>query len=259
MEDVLILLVQDIVFAPAGMDMDLPLGDHVVEDVGVDPGGVHHGSRLKGARGGNHLPMAVGKLADGGHLRVAPELRPVFRRVLRKGHGQLVGADDAAGSHQQGFLGFLPHVGLPLPQLRLVDDPQLPPAAVLAALLQELLQGGMVLQAEGHHQGGVPLHGHVQLLVNPVEHGVAQHVELGLQGAGLGVIPAVDDGGVGLALTVADIVGLFQQQRLDPVPGQFPGNATAHHAAADDDHVIHFVHLSQPFFTYLLWPSQRRI
>ena len=244
MEHVAILFVHDIILAAARPDVDLPLGDHVGELVGIGAGGVHHGPGLEGTHRGDHLPVTVGELAKLGHLGVAQELGAVHGGVLREGHGQLIGANDAAGSHQQGLAGGAAHVGLPTAELLLVDDPELAPAAVLDALIEELLQSGMIVLVEGDHQGGVPLHRHFQFFMDLVEHGVAQDVILCLQGVWLAIVSAVDDGGVGLALPVADIVGLFQQQRLRLIPGQLPGDGTTHHAAADDDHIIHRIHLS---------------
>ena len=237
--------------------MDLLLGDHVVEHVGVGAGRVHHGPGLEGPDGGDHLPVAVLQLLEVGHLGVAQELGAVHGRVLRIGHGQLIGTNDAAGANQQSFLSFAAYVGLPLSELCFVDDPKLAPDAVLPALIQQLFQRRVAFLTKGNHQRGVPLYGHVQLLVELIEHGVAQDVELGLKGAGFRIVAAVDDGGVGLALPVADIVGLFQQQHLGLAAHELSGCAATHHTAADDDHIVNLVHLFSPF-TYLLWPSQRR-
>lgn len=76
-----------------------------------------------------------------------------------------------------------------------------------------------------------------------LEHGVALYVEFCLQRMGLAVIAAVDNGGIGLALPIADVVGLFQQHGLCLEPGEKPRHGTAHDTAADNDYIIHSTYL----------------
>ena len=236
--------------------MDLALRDHVIDHVRIGAGSVHHCPCLESTCGRCHLPVTVFQFFDFSNLGVAQEFGAVLRRVFGKSNGQLIGTNDAASTDQQGFLGFAPNVWFTTTQFFLVDDTQFAANAVLNALLQKLFKSRMIVQIEGDHKRRIPLHRYVQLFVELIKHGVAQHVELCFQSPGLCVVSAVNDGGVCFALSVANIVCFFQQEYLRRIARQLAGRSAAHHAAADNDHIIQFAHFMLSFIN-LLWPSQK--
>ena len=52
----------------------------------------------------------------------------------------------------------------------------------------------------------------------------------------------MDHAGISAAGLIAYIQILFQHAYFQTVPGHFPGNGAAHHAAADNDYIIQLFH-----------------
>ena len=110
---------------------------------------------------------------------------------------------------------------------------------VLCAPAEQLLEQDLVLRGKAEHQGPTGQIGYVQLGAQLPGQGGAPDVEAGHQGAGHGVIPGVDDGGIGLGGTVGHIVFPLHDPHFELIFGQLKGSGRAHDAAADDENVIH--------------------
>ena len=63
----------------------------------------------------------------------------------------------------------------------------------------------------------------------------------------------MDDGGVGFALAVADVLGLFKQRDGKAEARKLARRGAAHHAAADDDDIIMIHRIYLHFFFALLF------
>ena len=252
MEHTRIGLVDHIILAAAGQDVQLLGGDHVVELTGLVTGGIDHGFGLQRLAGGGLHQPHLSLPADAGDGGVQLEVGAVLHSVLRQSDGQLVGADDGAGGHPQGPSGGGTHMGLLLPQLRFAEDLQAGHAVGLAPLAQNF-QLREVVSFKGDDQRTVALKGHFQLGTQLVKHAVAFHVIFRLQRAFLGVISAVYNGGIGLGAAALRHVGsLVHHQDIQIPAGELPGNGTAHYAGADDDHISYhmlFLTLSSIFYT----------
>ena len=101
------------------------------------------------------------------------------------------------------------------------------------------MEGGVILRREGQHQGAAGPVGDIQFGAQLLGQLSAPHVEPGHQGAGLGIVTGVEDGGVGLGGTVGHVVFLLQHSDLQLVAGELEGGCCAGDAAANDENVIH--------------------
>ena len=170
-------VVQQEIVAPAGDDGHIVVGHHVVQLVGVQPGGVDDHFRLHVALDGGYLPAAV-DLLDVGDLAVKLELHAVAGGVLRQGEGEAEGAHNAAGGGVQRRHRLVADVGLHLHQLIPLHDAQALHSVGHAVGVQ-LVQRGAVLLAHHHHQRAVLLVGEVQLPGQLGHEQAARHVQLG--------------------------------------------------------------------------------
>ena len=176
---------------------------------------------------------------DGRDLVVKEEVHAVGMCVLGQSYRVQEGVHDAAvlGPH-----GKLAHHGRhQLMQLCFIDHFQTG-AAVDSPLLHGALQLLHVLGGVAHQHLAAALEGEVQLFGQLVHDLVAFHAAFCLQAAGRICKAAMHHRRVAAAGLVADIQILFQHRNVQLVPGKFPGNRTAHHTGADDDHIVLFPH-----------------
>ena len=227
--------VQEEVVAPAGDDGHGIVRDHVVEPAGVNACGVDHDSGLQVASDGPDPPAALDFL-DVGDLGVELELHAVAGGVLCQGVCQAEGTDNAAGGGIEGGDGPVGDVGLQGCQLLPLDDAQAL-HAVFDAVLVEPDQVGTVSLVQHDHERAVLAVVEVQLLAQGGHHLAPEDVELCHEGAVLGVVACVDDGGVGLGGAAADILRPLHHEDGCVLPGELPGNGTAANACADDDDI----------------------
>ena len=229
--------VQQVVFAPAGQGLPVIGLQHLVHPVGVHAGGVQHeaGGHIAGGRVQHKARAGV---FNAGDRAVPPQLHAAAHRGLGHGDGKAPGVDDAGAGREKRAAHFLRKPRLHRPGLLAGEQPQ-PGHAVFAAPVVKGAQGGQLLGAEGHHKRAHPLEGHLQLFADLAGEAVALHVQPGHQGAGLRVVARVDDGAVGLGGAGGDVRRGLQHCHPQPVAGQLIGRRRAHHAAADDDYIVH--------------------
>ena len=65
----------------------------------------------------------------------------------------------------------------------------------------------------------------------------AFHVELGFQGAGLGIETSMNDAAVSFAGALSNIRAPFQNGDLQIIPGQYSGQAATNYAGADNQYI----------------------
>ena len=227
--------VQQEIVAPAGNDGHGVVGDHVVDLVGIDAGGVDNDPGLKIALDGLDLPAAVDG-HDAGDFRVKLELCAVGGGILGQGVVQAEGADDGAGGGVEGRHSLVGNVGLHLDQLFPLDDAQVADT-VGNAVFVELHQVGTVILGKHDDQGAVALVMDVQILGKLLHHFAALDIELGHQGAVGRVEACVDDGGIGLGGAAADVLVPVDDEDIRLLAGQFTGNGAAGNTCADDDNI----------------------
>ena len=241
------LLVQQAVFALSGRDVNLPGAHHVVERVGVNSRRIDH------VFGRHNRSLAVpavlrlqlistGSPADALYFGQETEFHAIVAGVLRQGDGQAEGAHDAAAGRVQGRHHAVRHIRLHLPGLVPADNGQAG-NAVLAPLLIQLLQPRFLLLVKAEHQGTVPLEIEIQLPGQFLHHAISLHIEPCLERSRNRVVACVHNGAVRLGSAGADVLLPLHDAGAQVIAGQFPGNGTSDHAAANDHRIeIHFSH-----------------
>ena len=230
-------LVQQEVLAPGGMKGEGTGGRHLVDGLGLQPGGVDHPPALQLPPAGLHPPACL-RGVQAGDCRLQVEFCPVAHRRLRQGQAVLPGRTDSrrggveGGGHRRG------QAGLQGPGLIPGEQGQAGHAVGRSPPVQ-LRQGLPIRRGEAQHQGAAGGIGHVQGGAELPGQGHAPHIEPGHQGAGQGVVAGVENGGVGLGGAVGHIVLPLQDAHPEPVFGQRKGRGRARDAAADDEDVVH--------------------
>ena len=138
------------------------LADHVVQDVAVYPGCIHHRAGLKNSFPGGDLVQTV-PAGDSRYGGIHEKLHAILSGVLRQGDGHGKGADNGAGGGVQGRHRLRRQGALQGVQLVPANNAQALHAVLFAALPQ-LLQPRQVFFVKAQHQGAVTLIGKVQLL-----------------------------------------------------------------------------------------------
>ena len=203
--------------------------------VGVQPGAVDHG--------------AGGVLPGGGLQQVAPrrplhaedgfveaEVRAVGAGVFKGGDAQLPGVHRAGAGGEKAHGDALGEQRLHGERLPGAEQPETGHAVCLPLLIfaaQHRLRPG----PEGRHQRAAAGKAHVQLRAQAVEFPVRPDAEPGLQRAGSGVQPGVDDAGVGFAYAGADVLPGFQHRDVEIPFRERPGGEAAQQPRADDGDV----------------------
>ena len=237
---------------PLVQDDVVPLGPHHVVAADAQQlrncptaqaGAVHHPAGRKLPSGGGDAPVPVSVPAQAGDLTAEAVVHPVVVGVLRQSDGQAEGVHNTAvgGEH-----GKLPHHRRHQPvELRLVHQAQAlhPVGLPLGDGAPQVLQ---VLLCVAHQHLAAALEGHVQLPGQLSHELVALHAQPGLQRAGVVGEAPVDHPGVAPAGLIAHVQIFLQYADFQAVPAHFPGNGAAHHAAADDQHIIKLLHIHPP-------------
>ena len=230
-------LVQQIVLAASGNDVEVGGLHHGVYLVCPDTGSVDDAAGLHRAAGHGQAVAALDGLGVG-HLAVAAQLHAVAHRHL--GHGQCVlprvydggaGCPQCAadlfrkvGLHGKGlFLGKDLHVG----------------HAVGGAVLKQMLQVGQLLFVQCQHQRAALLIGDIQLCTDLLGQRYAAHIQPCHAGAGGGVVACVENGAVGLGGAVCHIVLGLKDDHLVVVARQCVGCGGTDDTTADDCYIIH--------------------
>ena len=158
--------------------------------------------------------------------------------VLGQRNGQLIGADNAAGRRKERPDSLRVDVGLHGQQLLAPDgahagDTVDSRAPDKAGDLRHILVG------KGQHKRAVVFVGDGQLFAELRIHLIAQPVVESLERARLGVMPRMDDAGVGLTGAAGNVGRLFKDGDPDLIAGKAPCGSAADHAAADDRDLNH--------------------
>ena len=206
-------------------------------------GAVHHPAGCKLPSGGGDTPVPVSAPAQAGDPTAEVVVHPVVVGVLRQGDGQAEGVHNAAVGGEHGKLPH--HRRHQLVKLRLVHQTQAlhPVGLPLGDGAPQVLQ---VLLCVAHQHLAAALEGHVQLPGQLSHELVALHAQSGLQRAGVVGEAPVDHPGVAPAGLIAHVQIFLQYADFQAVPAHFPGNGAAHHAAADDQHIIKLLHIHPP-------------
>ena len=230
-------LVQQIVLAPGGNDVEVGGLHHGVYFVCPDTGSVDDAAGLHRAAGHGQAVAAL----DGfgiGHFAAAAQLHAVAHSHF--GHGQCIlprvhdggaGCPQCAADllrkvrlHGKGlFPGKNLHVG----------------HAVCGAVLEQMLQMGQFLLVQCQHQRAALLIGDIQLCADLLCQRHAAHVQPCHAGAGGGVVACVENGAVGLGGAVCHIVLGLKNDHLVIVARQCVGGSGTDDATADDCYIIH--------------------
>ncbi len=183
-------------------------GGHVVDFVALYAGGVDHKAGFHGTTV-RLDPVAAVDLCKAGHFGAAAQLHAVDDRRFRKRQGVFPGGNDAGAGRVQGADHLGADQGVHLPDLVAGEDLKAGHPVLYAPLI-EGLNGGPFFFRKGQHEGTDPRKGNVQVLAQLLCHGVAGYVQTGHQGAGLGIVPGVDDRAVGAGSAHGDVVFLFK-------------------------------------------------
>jgi len=183
------------------------------------------------ARHGGALPQEA---SDGG---LQAQLDTVGDGVLRGRKAQRKGIDDAPRGRIERAGGRLCEAWLTPAHLLRGEQFQAGDAIFSTAVI-EFPQRGEVLLADAHHIRAATLKLDIQLTADLVEQGIARHVQTGFGAPRLGVIAGVDDGRVGLGGALAHVRGPVHEEDAQAIARELARNVGAHHASADDDHII---------------------
>ena len=230
-------LVQQIILPLGRTDGEGLFPDQLVDPVRIYPGGVDDVPAVEHAfrcGNGKALPLP----GDGGGGTAQMERRSVAYRRLRHGQGVLPGIHDGGGGGQQGLQHLSAQFRLQGPGLVPGEDAQACHAVALPPL-QQGPQQGPVLLAESQHQASGLSIGHVKLGTDFLRHTHALHVQSGHSRVRLRVVASVKDGAVGLGGASGHIAEGLQHREAQPEPAQSVSTGRAHHAAADNDDILH--------------------
>ncbi len=231
--------VEQLVLAAAGLDGEGLCRRHVVDRVGVDAGGVDDAAGAEGAAVGRDGP-GVAVAGERGHGRVEGELDAVGAGVLEKGDREAEGVADAGRGRPERGDGLVRDVWLHAEKLFSLDDAKALDA-VLAAAFEEGLEAGAGVVGGADDERSDAHEGELEVAREVVEEGVTLDVEAGHERAGTRVEAGVDDGGVGLGGSAADVVGGLEHEEAALVAGKLAGRGAAAHARTDDDDVVDVV------------------
>ena len=230
-------LVQQIVLAPGGDDVEVGGLHHGVYFVCPDTGSVDDAAGLHRAAGHGQAVAAL----DGfgiGHFAAAAQLHAIAYCHL--GHGQCIlpRVHDGGAGCPQCTADLLGEVGLhgkglfPGKNLHVGH-------AVCGAVLEQMLQMGQFLLVQCQHQRAALLIGDIQLCADLLCQSHAAHVQPCHAGAGGGVVACVENGAVGLGGAVCHIVLGLKNDHLVVVARQCVGGSGTDDATADDCYIIH--------------------
>ena len=204
---------------------------------GLHPGGVDHIPALEHlASGGN--PPARSRLFQAGDRMLQVQLHPIDHRRLRQGQAVLPGHADGRRGGVQRRRHRLRQVRLHGPGFVAGEQAQAGHPVGHSPMIQRF-HHGLLLPAEGQHEGTHRLVGDIQVPAQLPGQLHSPDVQPGHKAAGGGVVPRVEDGRVGLGSPFRHVVLPLQHRHLQLVLGQLIGGGRAGDAAADDDHVVH--------------------
>ena len=244
---------QDIFPAP-GRDMKGAGADHVVENIGIYSGGVHHGpafiffvcglDQIAVRHAGNHFS---GNVFSGNvfYFRLKTKLNTIFKGILRQRDGHFERADDASRGRKEHGVYVFGKIGLDFVDFLSLHNAQSGNAVGQPTLIQ-LLQPSHLIFGKAENQGAVSLERKIQLFGKRVHHPVSFHIQPGLPGAWHRVKARVDNGAVGFRRAAADILFPLQYEHVQIITGQFPCDGAARYPCADYDHICHGYLLSSP-------------
>ena len=176
------------------------------------------------------------------HRRLQMQLRAVADGSFDERQRQLPRRDHARRRRPQGTADRFGKIRLH--GAHLVAGEELHPRhAVFHAARVECLQGFQLRLTERQNvAAGLPER-HVQPSAKLRHQPVPLHIQPRHVRAGMGVVARVDDGGIGLAGTVCNVVALFQHRHGQLVARQLVSARRTDDAAADDDDIVHNFHL----------------
>ena len=237
--------IQQVVFAPGGLDGKFVGCGHIVHGLRRDTRRIDDIARFHNSGGGGQCP-AAGGLFDVGHRAAAVQLHAVahshFCHCQRKlpraddgGAGRIQRANDSGGQirfHGKRFL-----CGKQPDARHAVGD----------AVLIQFLQVGQLFRAEGQHQTAALQVRHIQTGADLLGQCRALHVEPCHPGARFGVVASVQNGTVGLGGAVCHVIFSLENGGLQRVMGQLIGGCRTNDTAADNCYIQHKNLLIAPF------------
>jgi len=205
------------------------------------PGCVDHPAAAKIAAVGAHAHNAPPVHDKVLKLGFQQQLYAVLQRIFGGGNHRTEGIYQAGSGQPQRPADLRTELRLAAQGFFCREDFHARHAVLLAAGIQ-VVQFGALFGANCHNIAAAALKGNAQFRRHLVPHGVGAAVHLGLQRAGDGVVPGVNNGRVGRGRPHANIRFLLNQQHLELIPRKLAGCHTAHHTAADDDDVVDVAH-----------------
>ena len=232
-------LVQQVVLATGGSDVEAGGLHHAVDFLGPDTGGIDDVAGFHSALGGGQAVAAVGHGLSVFHAAAAAQLHAVAHSHFGHGQGVLPGADDGGAGGPQGTADILGEVGLHGQRFFLGQNFHIGHAVGRAVLVQ-VLQVGQLALGQSQHEGAALLVGNIQLCADLLGQLHTAHVQPCHLGAGSGVVACVQNGAVGFGGAVGHVVFCLQNDDFVLVARQCVGCSGADHTTADDSNIIHY-------------------
>ena len=232
-------LIQQVILAAGGVNVEAGSAQHGVNGLGLDAGGVDHIPGLHGAGGGFQLKAAVDLFhaLDGA---AAAQLHAVAHGHFDHGQGIFPGAHNGGAGGVKRTLYGVDHMGLD--GLDFVGREQLNVGhAVGNAVFIQLFNVRHIAVLQSKHQAAALLVGHIQLCADLFGHSHTGNIQFGHAGAGLGVISGMENGAVGLGGAIGDIVFRLENYGFGFVVRQSIGGCGADHTAANDGNIVHLI------------------
>ena len=209
----------------------------IVEPVRLEAGGVEDAAGLI-ATGGGLQPPAATHPPDGGDAGAQMDLDSVAYGGLCQGQAVFPGGADGGGGGMERGDDLGAQAGLQGAGGGAVQQLQAGNSIAQAPGIERLQRGALPC-VEGDHQGACGPIGNVQLAAQLSGQRGAADVAAGHEGAGLRVIPGMENGGVGLGGAAGHIVLPLQHRYGQPIFGQLIGRCGAGDAAANEDDIEH--------------------
>lgn len=181
------------------------------------------------------------EVVDGADGRAPHEHDAVRRGVLGAGDGDVEGVNVPRGGAPQRACRLTARARFELADALGRYDLEIgDPVGATVGL--EHLEMGAVLLRESQNHGARPAEEEAELLRPHAVEGASTRIDLGLDGAGGGVVARVHEAPVRLGGAEGDVVGRFQYADREIVPCELPGYGTPGHTRAGDDDVERLGH-----------------
>ena len=229
------LLIQQVIFTLSGYNIQLIFRHLIMEHPCLHTGSIDNYLCFILPLVGLQLPAIFG-FGDFLHLRV--ELKPdsIHCGILRQREIQTKGADNGTGRRPKGSNRLFGYIGFHFLQTGTVNDLQAF-HTVGYTLFVECLKAGFVFLSHAQNQTAAAVIMEIQILRQLFHHFATLDIEFRHQRTIGRIIACMDNCGIRLCGTAANILFLFQNQNIRLIAAQFPGTGTAGNTRADNDDI----------------------